>query len=332
MAARFGLGDNREYIFVVILGLFIGSIIGAMAQIVPYALVLFTGMGVAVLGWRQDGSVSIFVMMLGLLVGSLFGNMASVMPYGVTIFLAVVMIVMVWRTQGGGMQTSGPTSTIALILFIIVSVGFLWNGTYQDFCNPNFIAGFDACLNPQASGYITAWQGCVNSCAISPFTLFGNSPFAFLLNGDFIGFLQSLIKGGQSVIQIGGIFSVVGSLITFIVGAILLFLGSGIGLEATAATVGGTINENDAGTRTYQSLGLGLILWSLVTGLIFSGAWFQYIGFGIGSVGTPSSLGGPSTITINGIVTQLAAGGSLYVLFLMVYTYELYRQGKTITA
>lgn len=294
-----------------------GALIGAMAQIVPYAFVLLLAFGVSLLAWRQEGDLDILMIMLALLIGSLFGNMASVTPYGVTIYLAVVMATMLWRTQGGGISTSGPTSTIALILFLIVSVGFLFNGTFTDFCNPT--GSGDVCLNPGTSGYITAWSGCVSTCTITAFTFLGASPFAFLLSGDLLGFLSSLFGGfGQSGLQLGDtgnfFWSIISGIITAAVGAILLFLGSGIGVQADILASGAAITPNDPGTRIYQSLGIGLLLWAVFTSFVFNfGQLFSYIGFGLGAA---SGLG----------------GGALYLMLLTTYTYELYRQGKTITA
>ena len=239
MAAR--IAESKEYIFVVMLGVFIGSVIGAMAQIIPYAFILLSGMSVVILGWRQEGSVSVILIMVGLLVGSAFGNMASVTPYGITIFLGVLLAMMIWRTQGGQASTSGPTSTIALILFIILSMGFLWNGTFQDFCNPTFSPTINACLSPSTTGYITAWQGCVSTCTISAFTFLGQSPLGYLLNGDFLGFIGAFFSlGFQSPFTVGGFISFVASIFTLVIGGVLLVLGSGIGVSANLQVLIGT--------------------------------------------------------------------------------------------
>jgi hypothetical protein len=311
---------DREYIFVVVLGLWIGALIGAMAQIVPYGLFLLSAIVVSVLAFRQDGSSSLIVILVGLLAGSAFGSMSSVVPFGVTIFLALTLAVMLWKTQGGGMSIAGPTSAIALVLYIIVSVGFLFNGTNLDFCNPTLTVGFNACLNPSSSGYITAYQGCINNCAITAFTFLGNSPLAFLLTGDFVGFITSLFTGAQSAFNGGNagnfFWSIIAGIVTAVTGAILVFLGSGIGIQASVVASGGSLTPNEAGTRTAQSFGIGLLLWSALTTLIFGfGQFFGYLGFGLGS----------------GTGVGAAGGGAIYITFLMYYVYQLYLQGKTIT-
>lgn len=307
---------DQGLIFLAVVGLFIGSLIGAMAQIVPYGLIILTAVGMSLLAWRLEGDIDTVLVMVGMLIGSLFGNMASVIPYGVTLFLGALLAVMIWRTQGSGPALAGPTSTIGLILFMVVSVGLLWNGTYQDFCNPNFITGFDACLTPGASGYITAWQGCVTTCTINAVNVFGNSPFAYLISGDFVGFVSAFFSGSQSAFNLGSL-GALGSLVTFAIGAILLVLGSGIGvsLGAEALTAGLTagIQPNDAGSRVFQSLGISWILWAFATGIALSGGWFQYVGFGLGSA-------------------TVGAGDLIYLMLFTVYTFEAYRQGKSIEA
>ena len=314
MAALNPLTQDREYIFVVVLGLFLGSLIGAMAQIIPYALVLLTGMGVVVLAWRQEGSITLIVVVFGLLIGSLFGNMGAIMPWGVTVFLAIILGVMIWKSQAAGDATGDPTSALTLILLIITGVGLLFNGTNADFCNPNNVPGFNACLTPQPSGYITAYQGCVQTCAITAFAFLGNSPLTFILNGDFLGFFNTFIRGFQTSFILGDLsnffWSIISGILAAAIGAILLFLGAGVGVQADILASGGSITPNEAGTRLFQSLGIALVVWAAVTSLIFGfGQWFAYIGFGLGG----------------GI-----GGGALYVMFLVYYCYQAYLQGKNI--
>jgi hypothetical protein len=318
-----GYQADREVIFLCLVGLFIGSLVGAMAQIVPYAFVLLSGMTVALMGWRQEGGFDVILVMIGLLIGTLFGAMAAVIPFGVAIFVGCVLAIMIWRTQG--VAEGGPTSTLTMVLFIMISVGFLWSGTYQDFCNPANVPGFNACLTPGVSGYITAYQGCVNDCSITAFTFLGNSPFAYLLTGDFTGFISQFIGGfagvpggvaGQTVINWSSLFSILGALVTFAIGILLFILGSGIGVqingEVLASGAGAAITPVDSGTRLYQSLGIGLILWGSVTfTLAGSTAWFGYIGFGLGNLGV------------------VVGFGALYIMFITVFTFELYRQAKT---
>lgn len=293
------------------MGLFIGSLVGAMAQIVPYAIVLLSGVTMALMAWRQEGGFDVILVMIGMLIGAWFGVMAAVIPIGVAIFVSIIVAVMLWRTQG--VADGGPTSTLTMVLFIMVGVGFLWSGSYQDFCNPQNLPGFDACLNPGVSGYITAYQGCINDCTVTTFTFLGNSPFGYLLSGNFVGFIYSFYNPSlQTPFSFGSIFDVVSSLISFAVGAILLVLGSGIGVEAQAATIGGQISPDDSGTRLFQSMGIGLLIWGAVTFFLAgSTAWFNYIGFGLGEVG------------------GFASAGAIYLMFITIYTYELYRQAKT---
>ena len=305
LPARDSIGSalDRELMFLAVVGLWVGSVVGAMAQIVPYSMVLLLGMGMALLAWRQEGSADSLMVMVGLLIGSLFGNMGSIMPYGVTIFLAVVTAAMVWRSQGGSLSSS-PTTTVALILFLIVAVGFLWSGTYLDFCNPQLVLAYNACLNPGASGYITAWAGCVNDCAITPFTFLGTSPLAFLASGNLIGFIQSFFQiGSQSPV------SFVAGFITIAAALVFLLLGTGLGINLQVLIgTGGGVQPNMQGTRLFQALGTGLLIWSAVTTFIFGfGAIFSYIGFGLG--------GG-------------VGGGAIYIMFVTLYTYELYEQGR----
>lgn len=289
-----------------LVGLFIGCLVGAMAGIIPYGFVLFSGMGMALMAWRQEGGFDVIMVMLGLLVGSLFGNMASVIPYGVTVFIAIILAVMVWRTEGSGDSQSGPTSTFTLILFLFVSVGLLWSGTYIDFCNP-MLGASNVCLSPPSAGYITAYMGCVHDCAITGFSFFANSPFTFLLNGNIIGFIQSFFAAGaQSPIPFFG------SLASIAIGAVLLFMGLGLNGSAEVLGSGVSLGENDTGTRLMQSLGIGLLLWGFITSPIIGlESFFTYIGFGLGGA---------------------IGSGILYIMFTIIYTFELYRQAKSYSA
>lgn len=149
---------------------------------------------------------------------------------------------------------------IMLIPLLLIVFGGILNGASADFNNNT------------GNGFANNWQGCVSTCTVGNVftqTLFSSSIFAPLIKGDFFGFVFSFFSvGNQSNV----------SLITLVIGAVLVALGSGVSIQAFGT--GFTIT--DSATRMYQSLGIDLLLYALI-GAVF-GAWISNIApdWGIG--------------------------------------------------
>jgi hypothetical protein len=284
-----------------------------MANVTPFQIVLVCAMMVDVAVWRQTHfSLFPFFILFGLFLGGIFGTMSNSIPWGVPLFFAIQMGVMLWRSNGS-FGSSGGLSLITIPLYIILSIGLFYNNAYADFCL-NSSNGLDVCNEPAnwVKGFPTIWAGCVSSCQLTSFSIFGSSVFSTFINsaakGDYVGLITSFFAGAQSGFG-GNFFQVVSTLVTLTAGIVLVLLGLGIGINASVLASGLGITINEAGTRFAQSMGIGLIMWSIVFGAF--GGWFSAFGSGL---------------TWGGVFST-----SMTILFATAVFYGLYVQGKEIT-
>lgn len=290
--------------------MFEGSVIGAMANTVPFQVVLACAMVVSLMVWRsQKSSFFIFTILFSGMIGGGFGALAKIIPWGFTIFFGIQLVVYFWRTGSGTGNGGSLPALIAIPFYIFISVGLFYNNSYADFCLLN---GIDVCSNPAnwVNGFPTIWAGCINTCAITPLSFLGSSVFSsFVLaatNADYVGLITSFFTGVQS--SIGSILQFIITIVSLTVGVILLMIGLGIGFSASVLASGFGITVNEAGTRFAQSFGTGLIMWSIVYGVF--GGWLTAFGGGL-------SWGG-------------VFSASLVVFFATMVFYGLYVQGKTV--
>ncbi len=298
MSAIGSIADNSPtFILITSIGLFLGSIIGAMANVMPFQVVLACAIFVDVIMWRQQHvSFFVFFLLAGITTAGVVGVTANAIPWGIPLFFAIQLVVYAWKT--GGSVGGTLISTIAVPVYIIISVGLFYNNTYNDFCMANSV---DVCANVGSwqFGFPTVWAGCVTTCQFSVLSVFGSSIFSTFiqasLNGDFVGMIQALfIPSFQSTI----------SFISLLIGLAMLAIGLGVGM--TAVTFGFTIN--DEGTRLSQSMGITLIMWSLSYGAF--GKWFF-------AFGTGATWGGVFSV-------------SLTVFFAVMIFWGGYIQGKNV--
>ena len=189
-----GIQDNSEaFILVASIGLFEGSLIGAMANVMPFQVVLACAAFMSLTVWRQS-KVSFFPLMIlvGGLAASGLGSMSNIIPWGMALFFAVQIPVYAWKSGSGASGLSNIPSLITVPFYIIISVGLFYGSSYSDFCIVN---GNDVCSDPAnwVRGFPTIWAGCVNTCVITPFTLLKASVFSSFINsaatGDYVGFV-----------------------------------------------------------------------------------------------------------------------------------------------
>lgn len=297
------LEDNSPtFVLLIALGLWEGAIIGAMANVTPFQVVLACSMLLSVAVWRQI-RVSFFALfvLLGTLGGAAFGSLSNIMPWGVTLFVAIQLVVYLWKMGGGASGIGSVGSLVTVPLYVIISVGLFYNNSYPDFCLNNTI---DVCANVGSwvNGFPTIWQGCISTCSPTAFTFFGSSIFSTFIqaamNGDYIGMIIGLFTGPQTVI----------TGLSLVFGTILLLIGLGIGFTANVLATGIGIQVNEAGTRAAQSFGVVLIMWGIVYGAF--GGWFGGFGSGLSWGGVFST--------------------SLIILFATMVFYGGYIQGKNI--
>ena len=307
--------DSSPLILAVTVGMFEGSLIGAMANTVPMQVVIVMAMMVSLVIWRaQRVSFFVFTVLLSGVVGGAFGSLGQIIPWGFTEFMMIQLVVYFWRSGSFGLPGGGGlVSMIAIPFYIMISVGIFYNGAYPDFCFQQVTGGhIDVCANPGqwVNGFPTIWAGCVSTCSITSFSIFGSSIFSNFISsaaqGDYVGMITGLFTGSQT--GLGGILGFISTILTFTIGLVLVLLGLGIGFNASALASGFGIQINEAGTRFAQSFGVGLIMWSLVFGG-FQG-WFSAFGTGFtwGSV----------------------FGTSLIIFFATMVFYGYYIQGKNI--
>ncbi len=129
-----------------------------------------------------------------------------------------------------------------------------------------------------------AWQTTAGMSLSTPvgFQIFSSSsPIFLLLTGQF-----DMIWAGLQAPNAD--WSILSVLLTLIVGVFMLILSLGItvGGSAEAATVGvsNSFGINEQGTKLIQTLGLGMLIWGIFSGLL--GGWetdFNQVASGVGS-------------------------------------------------
>ena len=308
MSAFSALGDSEEFILMVAIGAFEGSFIGAMANVMPFQVVMGLAMMVSLLVWRsQKSSFYIAVIMAAAVTGGGFGAIGGIIPWGFSIFFAIQLVVYLWRTGSSAGAGSLP-SLIAVPFYIFISVALFYNNAYADFCfiYPGVGAHVDVCQNTSAwvNGFPTIWAGCVNTCNITPLSFLGSSVFSNFIQaattGDYIGLISGLFAPSAQTVITG---------LTLIFGTLLLLVGLGIGFSANVLASGLGITVNEAGTRAAQSFGITLIMWSIFFGGF--GGWFTAFGTGLNWGGVLST--------------------SLIVFLATMVFYGAYVQGRTIS-
>lgn len=301
--------DSSDFFFLAILGLWIGAMSGAMADVLPYQIWLMLTILLAIAAWRIQGDLVFHhIVMVFLIIGSFLGSIGNIIPYGVFIFLSIIEAILAWRDGSGTMQRSSLNSMIGIPFLLIISVGMFVNFTYADFCgvvSPG-VSG-DVCADPGnwVHGFPTIWSGCFQDCGLSPANFFANSIISVFItaaetgNHNYLGLIQAFFNSASQS------SSVILTIITITIGAMLLLLGLGVGFTGQLLASGFGITVDDAGTRQAQSMGIGLILFGALFG-----------NFGVWMLG---SFGGKFGITF-GI-------SFLVFMFTMVF-YGLYIQGK----
>jgi hypothetical protein len=303
--------SDVPFLLVIAVGLFVGALIGAMANVTPFQIVVFCAMLVDVAVWRQTHfSLFPFFILFGLFIGGIFGVLSNSIPWGVPIFFGIQMGAMVWRGSGT-LGSSGGISLVTIPLYTILSIGLFYNNTYADFCILN---GADVCNEPAnwVKGFPTIWAGCVSTCSLTPFSILGSSIFSSFINsaatGDYVGLITGFFTGTQSIFG-GGFFQLISTILVLAAGIVLVMIGLGIGFSAQLLASGFGITINEAGTRFAQSFGIGLIIWSVVFGAF--GGWFSVFGSGL-------TWGGVFSTT-------------MVILFATASFYGFYIQGKQTT-
>ena len=124
------------------------------------------------------------------------------------------------------------------------------------------------------------YLGCNHSCAnaIDPVNglgtgIFGGNTWAFLQNGDIIGFFLSF---GLKIITSANIFT---AILSFIGAALLLVFSFGINISIP---LGAGYSIDDSTAKLCRSLSIGLFLWGILS--IAFGAWTDALGFGMGII------------------------------------------------
>lgn len=123
------------------------------------------------------------------------------------------------------------------------------------------------------------YLGCHDSCenALDPKVgigsgIFGGNNWAFLKNGDLLGFFSSF------GLQVSGSSSIFTGILSFILGALLIIFSFGININTPVA--GYSIDDSTA--KLCRSLAIGLFLWGILS--IGFGAWTNALGFGMGII------------------------------------------------
>lgn len=299
---------------VIFLGLFVGSIIAGMADVMPYQFILFAVIGLVITAWvEHDSSLATLAIEAGLLVGGIGGAMSATLSFGVALVVAIVLVITVIKSTGTlGNRTATIGNLVILPLLAIFAAGMFYNFSYVDFCTGGVMGGADVCANPATwlNGYPTNWTGCISTCGISAFSIFGSSIFSNFIasgaasNGDYVGLMLSLFN-----IAIQSPLPTIATVLSIAIGTVLVLLSLGIGVSGNVLATGLGITINEAGTRLAQSYGIGLIIW----GLIFAGFGFWTTAVFQGTFG-------------------LALGATLLIGFATAYFYGLYLQGKEISA
>jgi hypothetical protein len=123
---------------------------------------------------------------------------------------------------------------------------------------------------------MVAWETtCVGimTCDVPLQILSTNTPLFSLLTGDFTGFFTYLTAPTLTGL---------GSLVSFILGAILLIFSFVSIASAQVLSTGGSFGISDQGAKMVQGIGVGLLVWG--TALQFEGAWISSLPLGLGTL------------------------------------------------
>ena len=191
---------------------------------------------------------------------------------------------------------------ILVPLLLIAVGGLFYNFTYPDFC---LVGTHDVCANVAnwVNGQPTIWAGCVTTCGFSVFNVFGSSILSnFVLaagTGDYLALLGAFLT---TVTSLPGLLGMV----ALAMSAVFIVLGSGLSFSGEVVATGFSVGANEAGTRFYQSIGITLLVFSIVY-FAFGGWMLNMFGTGFGLVG----------------------GLGLFTLLVTMVFYGAYHQGKT---
>lgn len=268
-------GMRSDFIYVGLLGLWVGAIVGSMAQVIPYQVDILLTMALAVVIWiPAQATFNEYLLTAGVGAAGVLGALTSYIPWGVGFCSFILFAILLWRSFGIGYGRIRSVSQLILIpLFVLLFTAVFYNLSYVDFCQAGVIGGSNYCTNIAgwSSGYATNYAGCISTCTFTTFSLFGSSAFAnFFATGNFVSLFTAFLTAPTGIV----------SILSFILGAVLLLLATGIGVSfggSILATGGsGGIQENPQGTKMAQSLGVGLIVYGAISAAF--GFWFSIFG------------------------------------------------------